>query len=433
MVVSARTAAARALEHVFAGRALDDALALVVDQVETRERALLFELAYGVCRWSQQLEALLDRLLKKRLKASKRSVEQIMRVGLYQLFHTRIPAHAAIDESVKATRQCGQDWAAGLVNAVLRRAQRDQHELLAAVMALPDVSCGLPHWLRTKLAHQWSTEQLQAICGALLERPPLTLRVNLTRTSLADYAKRLEQADIANYDLPNHPAALVLETAVGVDALPGFAAGDCSVQDAGAQLAAVLLAPSAGDKVLDACAAPGGKSTHLLEFAPSCHLTAVDSDAGRLQRVTENLTRLGLHATTLVADLRTPQQQLQPQSFDRILLDAPCSATGVIRRHPDIRLLRRATDIASLEQLQARILAHCWQLLRPGGRLLYVTCSILAEENWLQMANFIAQHADARELPVTHPDALGCEHGMQVLPGTASMDGFYFALVEKLA
>ncbi len=430
MKQSARSVAARVIQDVANGRALDSALDERSSDVSDNERALVAEIAYGVCRWHLQLDAMLDQLLDKRLKSSKQLVEQLLKVGLYQLFHMRIPAHAAVDETVKASVQLKQKWATGLVNAILRRAQREQQEILGKLNADPVIASGLPKWLYNSLS-EYYPEQLQAIGTALLQRPPMTLRINSRLTTVSDYAESLARAGMTCKPVADVPQALVLDQPVTVDLLPGFDKGMVSVQDAGAQLAALFLDPQPGDRVLDACAAPGGKSCHLLELQPECILTAVDVDQKRLQLIHDNLQRLGLEADVLQLDMSEPGNQLAHAGFDRILLDVPCSATGVMRRHPDIRLLRRESDIAPLVMLQARILRHAWSLLRPGGRLLYATCSLLAGENWQQVSAFIDDTPDAGMVQLSHPTGIECSHGMQILPGSSTMDGFYYALMEK--
>ncbi|OOZ23367.1 16S rRNA (cytosine(967)-C(5))-methyltransferase RsmB [Solemya velum gill symbiont] len=430
MKQGARSVAARVIQDVANGRALDSALDDRSSDVSDNERALVAEMAYGVCRWNLQLDAMLDQLLDKRLKSSKQLVEQLLKVGLYQLFHMRIPAHAAVDETVKASVQLKQKWATRLVNAILRRAQREQQELLQKLEADSVIASGLPEWLYGSLSEQYP-EQVQEIGTALLQRPPMTLRINSRLTTVTDYAESLVRAGMTSRPVEHVPQALVLDQPVSVDKLPGFDKGLVSVQDAGAQLAALFLEPQPGDTVLDACAAPGGKSCHLLELQPECSLTAVDVEQKRLQLIHDNLQRLGLEADVLQLDMSEPGDQLSDAGFDRILLDVPCSATGVMRRHPDIRLLRRKSDIAPLIMLQANILRHAWSLLRPGGRLLYATCSLLPGENWQQVSAFIDDTPDAAMVQLSHPAGIECSHGIQILPGSSGMDGFYYALMEK--
>lgn len=426
-----RAAAARAVAGVLSGRSLDDSLAPELAAVAIVDRPLLRELVSGACRWFQQLEVLANRLLQRPLKARERELQALLVIGIYQLQHTRIPAHAAVAESVAATRRLDKGWASGLVNAVLRRFQREGAALLQQLAAeSPVVRYALPDWLLQRLQAAWP-EDWERIALALLERPPMTLRVNLARIDRAALQESMRAAAIESEPLAGLPSALLLSQPVDVEKLPGFSAGLVSVQDAGAQLAAEYLRPADGERILDACAAPGGKTGHLLELAPRASLTALDVDAGRLLRVEQNLARLGLQARLLAGDAGRPGPEWGDAPFDAILADVPCSATGVIRRHPDIKLLRRAADIPALVARQAAILDALWGRLRPGGRLLYVTCSILPEENEQQVAAFLARTPDAgvESLPALLPAVTGL--GLQLLPGATVADGFYYALLRK--
>jgi 16S rRNA (cytosine967-C5)-methyltransferase len=309
------------------------------------------------------------------------------------------------------------------VNAVLRRA--------AQTPAPPvDHPRSHPPWLRARLEAAYP-QDWQAIAAANDARAPLTLRVNLRRITRAAYAAKLAQAGLTTGAQPAIDSALTLDQPVPVEALPGFSHGEVSVQDAAAQLAAILLDARAGTRVLDACAAPGGKAAHVLERAPEARLVALDVDAERLRRVRENFTRLELHGEIVAGDAANPAGWWDGEPFDRILLDAPCSGTGVIRRHPDIRLHRRAADIDRLVRHQARLLDALWPLLAPGGKLLYVTCSILPEENGQQAAAFIARTPTACGTPLAHPALARHARfdgvGHQILPGAGDMDGFYYA------
>jgi 16S rRNA (cytosine967-C5)-methyltransferase len=335
--------------------------------------------------------------------------------------------------AVDAARDLGQPRAAGLVNAVLRRFLRERAECFAPVDARATGRNAHPEWLVRALARAWAA-QCEAVQRAGNAHPPLTLRVDGTRSSVAQQLAALAAAGIEATAVADVPTALTLAQPVPVERLPGFAEGVVSVQDASAQLAAHLLAPRAGERVLDACAAPGGKSGALLELAGGpLELTALDIDAARLARVQDNLTRLGRSARLVVADLAAPPDWAAGQ-FDAILIDAPCSGTGVIRRHPDIKLLRRANDIAPMAARQLALLRAAWALLRPGGRLLYCTCSILREENAAVVQAFLAGEPAARELPLPAPwpEAAGlhpAQPGWQRLPGEGGGDGFYYALL----
>lgn len=398
------------------------------------------ELAYGSLRWRFRLEAQLRRLLKQPLKPKDQDIAALLLVGLYQLAYTHIPAHAAVHTTVEAVRITGKRWAVPLANAVLRNYQRQRERLDAAVQARADEQYAHPAWLVQRLRADWP-QDWETILAADNARPPLMLRVNRCRCSVAEYRAQLQQAGLAHHALRYAPAGVCLEQPVGVERLPGFADGWVSVQDAAAQLAAPLLDARVGMRVLDACAAPGGKTAHILEHAPAiAELVAVDIDAERTRRIEDTLRRLDLAATVRVGDAAQPETWWDGRPFDRILLDAPCSATGVIRRHPDIKSLRRADDIDRLAATQAHLLDALWPLLAPGGMLLYATCSVLRQENEQQIAAFLQRQTQAYEqgLNVEWGRAVG--HGRQILPGAAAtdsdnsdmgMDGFYFAALRK--
>ena len=428
--LDSRTAGAMVIQQVLQGRNLESALQSVADRLPEKERALTAEISYGVCRWYFQLDALLELLLDKPIKSSQRVIHALMLVGLYQLLHTRIPAHAAVSETVAATRKLRKGWAKSLTNAVLRRFLREQQSLLQELNANDAATLAMPQWLLQRLQQAWPAEW-RHIAESYLQRPPMTLRVNCSRTSVETAVSELAAAGVAAHPFEEIDSALMLEKAAAVESLPGFSAGYLSVQDAGAQFAAQLLDAQPGDEVLDACAAPGGKTTHILERQPDASVTAMDVDAGRLQRVEENLQRLGQQARLIAGDVSLQQGKWRDRSYERILLDVPCSATGVIRRHPDIKLLRQAGDVDSLAERQQLILESVWPLLKSGGVLLYVTCSLLPEENQQQVEAFLSRHDDAREQAIAL--AVGRKHsiGWQILPGESHMDGFYYALLGK--
>ncbi|PKM42719.1 MAG: 16S rRNA (cytosine(967)-C(5))-methyltransferase [Gammaproteobacteria bacterium HGW-Gammaproteobacteria-1] len=427
----ARSAAARVITLVLEeGRSLAAALPPALAALPPAERGLAQELCYGTLRWAPRLEALADKLLDKPLRARDRDVHALLLTGLYQLLYLNVPVHAAVSLTVDATARLGKDWARGLLNGVLRRLQREQEELLAAVDAGETAALAHPAWLLARLQQDWP-EHWRDIAAANNARPPMTLRVNRLRGSREQYLERLQQAGLPAAAPPHAPDALTLETPVAVERLPGFADGDVSVQDAAAQLAAGLLQLAPGQRVLDACAAPGGKTGHILEACPEVELLALDSDAERLARVQENLTRLGLTAELCAGDAGDPAAWWDGRPYDRILLDAPCSGSGVIRRHPDIKSLRRAEDIAALNLQQGRLLRALWPLLAPGGILVYATCSILTAENAGQVTAFLRNEAQARELPISAAWGLAAAAGRQILPGENGMDGFYYAALGK--
>ncbi len=426
-------AAARAVAHIaFGGHSAEDALAAFEQHAE---RSAIRAIALGTVRWHLRLMPALETLLA-RPQGLGPQVLALLSAGAHQITYSRNPAHYTVDAAVDAARILKQERAAGLVNAVLRRFAREKDTLFARVDRDIAARTAHPRWLVERLASAWP-EHLEAMLEANNAHPPMVLRVDTTRGSVADYLAELAVAQIPGRPVTWAPAAVVVEQPVPVSALPGFGEGRVSVQDSGAQLAAPLLTCEPGMRVLDACAAPGGKSGHLLELTPALgELVAVDIEARRIARVKENLDRQRRSATLKVADVRRPEAFWDGRPFERILLDAPCSSTGVIRRHPDIKLLRRATDIPALAATQLEILSACFRMLAPGGRLLYSTCSVLPEENEVVLADFLRAARRARVLPVSLaaevPGALTRSIGVQLLPGTpAGTDGFHYACVEK--
>lgn len=426
-----RNSAAQILARVIGdGQSLTQALQAGLPMIaDAKDRAFVQAACYGVLRYYQQLDFLAGRLLSKPLKAKDADIRALLLLGLYQLRHMRVKPHAAVSETVAACKH--KPWAKALVNAVLRQYLRDADQLQQACSADPEAGRNHPAWLIARLEQCW-LQQAAAILAANDQPPPLVLRVNLLRGGRDDYLELLADQGIAATAVAECPAGLMLEQPLGVELLPGFAAGRASVQDAAAQLAAELMDLRPGHNVLDLCAAPGGKTAAILESQPGlATLLAVDVDAGRLARVRENLDRLGLAAELLVADASAAADWAQARRFDRILLDAPCSGLGVIRRHPDIKLLRRDSDIAALQDLQRRILDNAWTLLSPGGLLLYATCSVLKQENEEQVAAFLGRHADAGECPIAADWGEARPHGRQILTGDRRMDGFYYARLVK--
>lgn len=427
MTVNIRALAAKCTYAVIdQGRSLADELPKIQAKAEGKDKALLQELCYGILRYLPELEYQVQQLMDKPLTGKQRVCHFLILVGLYQLKHTRIPDHAAVSETVAATSILRNKHLKGLINGVLRNSQRMKSE---PNENLPDsIKYNHPGWFIKKLQAAYPT-QWQAILLANQEKPPMWLRVNNRQSSSAEYLTLLDAAQIPHDRLDSLSGAIALSQPVDVNSLPGFEQGMVSIQDGAAQQAARLLDCQPNDRVLDCCAAPGGKTCHILETSPDiAAMTAIDIDDSRLDRVRENLTRLQLNATVIAADVAQPELWWDQQQFDRILLDAPCSGTGVIRRHPDIKWLRKTTDITKLTQLQQQILDNIWPLLKPGGTLLYATCSILPEENGLQTEHFLARHSDAELLPIT---AGAQAIGWQILPNEQSMDGFYYAKLTK--
>jgi 16S rRNA (cytosine967-C5)-methyltransferase len=428
-----RAAAALAVQEVLGpGRALDEALEQRLAGLEDpRDRGLVQEITYGVLRFLPRLRLLAGRLLQRPMKRKDLDLECLLLAGLYQLLYLRVPAHAAVSETVAATRLLDKSWAAGLLNGVLRGFERRREELLAALESNPAARWCFPGWLLERLQRAWP-DDWETLVEQCNRRPPMALRVNAARTSRGEYAGRLAAAGLAARPLAHAPQGLVLDRPVDVQALPGFGDGDVSVQDGAAQLAAPLLQPQAGQRILDACAAPGGKTAHILELAPDAEITAVDVSPQRLEPLRANLSRLGLQARVVAGDVTDPAAGPWAEGeYQRILLDVPCSATGVIRRHPDIKWLRRAVDVHRLVGVQGRILDALWPRLAPGGILVYATCSLLPEENHQQMEAFFRRTGDARELPIEARWGRPCSYGRQLLTGDDDMDGFYYARLTK--
>jgi 16S rRNA (cytosine967-C5)-methyltransferase len=494
-----QTIAARVLCGVIeGGKFLDTALELVA--APPASRALVQEMCYGTAREWHRLGAIAGQLLHKPLKDE--TVRALLHLGLYQLRAMRAPAHAVVAETVEAAAHLRKPWAKGLINACLRGYLRDARRAEAAIAHDIEARHSHPRWLIERLQaaypHRW-----EAILAANNERPPMALRVNARKTTRADYLARLAAEGIAAHEAPGTEHGVVLATPLPVERLPGFAEGEVSVQDAAAQLAVPLLDVPRGARVLDACAAPGGKTGHLLERHPEAEVVAVEIDPQRKRRIEDNLARLGLAAraaeqgpreagatgespqgrrqheamvrhdlaeaaaraaeqgpreagatgespqgrrqdTTMVrhdlaeaaarvllADATRPQDWWDGRPFERILLDPPCSASGVIRRHPDIKLRRQPRELALLADTQQRLLAALWPLLAPGGKLLYVTCSVLPEENERTVEAFLADHRDAAEAPLALAAGVARAHGRQILPGDDGMDGFYYAALRK--
>jgi len=403
---------------------------VAADCVDPRDAALVKELCYGTLRWQPRLEAWLARLVERPLKPADIDVKFVLLLGLYQLAYMRVPAHAAVQQTVEACRALDKSWASGLVNAVLRRFQREQAAIEAAVADDEQARYAHPKWFIEELKRDWPGHW-QAMLTAGNERPPFTLRVNRRVQSRADYLAKLAAAGIAARACVHSEDGITLDAAMDVVALPGFVEGACSVQDEGAQLAASLLDAADGMRVLDACAAPGGKTCHLLERHDLKLLTAVELEAKRAQRIRENLKRLKLDATLKVADAADTRSWWDGEPYQRILLDAPCSASGVVRRHPDVKLRRTPGEVAVAAGLQAKLLAALWPLLAPRGKLLYVTCSVFQRENAVQVTDFLAGHPDAAATHLQGDWGVVAGPGRQVLTGEGGMDGFYYACLEK--
>lgn len=421
--VAVRALAASVLDAVaHDGRSLKAELDAALSRLEDpRDRALLEAICFGALRERARYDAALRQWMQKAPGARDGLLRTLLWTGFVQIDVLGLPAHAALSATVDAARELKRPHQAGLVNALLRRAQREG-------VPAADPALAWPQWLRTRIEQDWPAHAA-AIFEASARPAPLWLRINRSRSSAAVYLERLqrERPELQATLSPLLPDAVRVDTPVAVTTLPGFAEGVIAVQDGAAQCVADALAPETGARVLDACAAPGGKAAHVLERDPTLDLLALDIDARRLRRVRENLERAGVQAHLHAADAAAPATWWDGRAFDAILLDAPCSATGVVRRQPDILLHRRAEDLDALVATQARLLDACWPMLRPGGVLLYATCSVLKAENELQITNLLARTPQLRLDPL--PETLGhARDGMrQRFPGEHEMDGFFYA------
>jgi 16S rRNA (cytosine967-C5)-methyltransferase len=423
-----RGVAAEILLAVVEGKSLSDVFPQGAEYVADSDRALLRELCYGTLRFYHRLAALVNPLLEKPLKNDDRDLHLLLLIGAYQLAYLRVADHVAVSMTVDAVDALDKSWARNFVNAVLRNFQR-QHEELALKLK-PSEQVSHTPWLFRNINAAWP-EQAANIFAANNHQAPMTLRANRQHLSREDYLQQLRDAEIDATICAQSSDGITLTKAMNVQQLPGFGEGDVSVQDEAAQLASLLLNPQAGERILDACCAPGGKTCHLLEIAGNCDLMAIDNQAERLVRVEENLNRLQLGAAIVAADAGDTAQWWDGEQFDAILLDAPCSGSGVIRRHPDIKLLRRETDLAQFASEQRRLLDALWLTLKSGGRLLYATCSILPIENEQVVAGFVADNADASSSKIDLIGGIPQAHGYQMLPTINGNDGFFYALLLK--
>jgi 16S rRNA (cytosine967-C5)-methyltransferase len=426
-----RALAARALADIaLGGASAREVLQHAAPQLpDPRDRALLHALVQAGARWWMRFDPALDALLDKPLRRKQPAIHALLVLGLVQLEILELPAYAAVAATVQAARALRQPRLAGLVNAVLRRWQREADTLRAHLDAQPVTRWAQPAWLIDAITRDWP-EQAETVLATANRQAPLTLRTNRRRRTREALLQALQAATIEAHAHPDLVDAVVLESGADVTRLPGFSDGHFAVQDGAAQLAADVLDLADGQRVLDACAAPGGKACHALERA-DIELTAVERDAARIPRIDDNLRRLGLDAHVVQADAAVPSAWWGGMPFQRILIDAPCSATGVLRRRPDVRLHRRPADIDALQVIQRQLLDALWPLLAPGGRLVYVTCSLLRAENEAVITPFLEAHADARSVPLQLPMGQRAGPGWQVLPGDADLDGMYYAALQK--
>ena len=430
-MISVRAAAAQVLAQIIQSKgSLSSLLPAIQPQVAEKDRPLLQELCFGTCRYQPQLSAYVECLVDKPLRAKDSDIQALLLLGLYQLLHTRIPDHAALGETVEVTRFLKKPWATNLVNGVLRKFQRDKaklDKLLAQNLAFQN---NHPAWLEGMLRKNWP-DQLDQIIAANNSHPPFSLRINTRKISRSDYLALLEELEIEAAETPFSPYGITLAQACDPRKLPLFNEGVISVQDEAAQLSADLLQLAPNLRVLDACCAPGGKTGHMLEVEPSLQVTALDADERRLLRVRENLHRLGVTANVLCGDGTQTADWWDGEQFDRILLDAPCSATGIIRRHPDIKVLRTADEIEKLVELQTQLLKSLWSVLKPGGLLVYATCSVMPRENAQVVTAFLKRQPQATAEVLDVVWGIKQAVGRQLLPSATGHDGFYYAVMRK--
>ncbi len=401
---------------------------------DPRDRAQARHLAYGVTRWLTALDWLAHKLLQKPLRQRDQDIHRLILLGLFELWKGGSSPHAAINETTESARKLGKTWAVAVINAVLRRFQREQEAWLKKLDSQEE-RFAHPDWLLRQLKADWPDDWME-IMKANNHAAPLWLRLNQNH-AMSGTIVALGKEGFSVDRHPLIPGAVKIFPAAAVNALPGFSQGLFSVQDPAAQLAADLLEVSDNLRILDACAAPGGKTCHILECAPGAALTALDRSTERLALIAENIKRLGLgdcrNVKLLAADAAKPDTWWDGLPFDRILLDAPCSATGVIRRHPEIKWLRSSQQVRNAINMQSCLLDRLWPLLKPGGILLYATCSVLKDENSRQIRQFVERQTDAKPIDLAAKWGRELEFGRQILPGDQEMDGFYYAVLHKHA
>lgn len=409
------------------GRALAPALRRFRDP---RDRALVQAISYGVVRLYPRLDCVIEQLLDRPIRSRDLVVKSLLMAGIYQIGSMNVPDHAAVAETVAAAGRVGRPRASGLVNAVLRRYLRERSEVDARALENSEGRWAHPRWLIERLAEQWP-DRWESILETNNTAPPMWLRVNRLQIDRHTYLENSAPEGATGGAAA--PESVLLARPMDVEDVPGFDQGLVSVQDAGAQLAAHLLGARPGERILDACAAPGGKAAHILELCPQTELDALELDGNRRELMHATFDRLGLGPRVIAGDAAQPQAWWDGKPYHRILVDAPCTASGVIRRHPDIKLLRRESDVAQLAGVQGEILEAAWSVLRPGGRLLYATCSVWREENERQVSAFLQRHEDAAadSLEATVVPGVPAGAGRQILPGDAGMDGFYYACLTK--
>ena len=427
----ARTNAALILnEVVVQQRSLNTALAQYLPHVDEKDRGFCQQLCYSSLRHYPTLQFIVHQLIKKPFKAKDKDIEQLLILGILQLRFLNTPDHAAISETVDASKKLKKVWAGGLLNACLRNYVRHQEQIEQKLLANDPANYGHPSWLLSQYQQDWP-ESWQDIANANNKQPPMMLRVNQQKVSREAYLQQLQSEQIAASIIEATDQGVLLDQPCDVYKLPGFEEGWVSVQDGSAQLATTILNITPGQRVLDACAAPGGKTCHILETSPENDVTAIDISSDRLLQIQQNTDRLGLHATLVAADAADTNHWWNGQAFDRILIDAPCTGSGVIRRHPDIKLLRHPEDIDTLASKQQALLDNLWPLLKADGLMVYTTCSAFKKENEQQIEAFLQRHPDAEEVKLSSTPATARPFGYQRLPGDDVMDGFYYACLRR--
>lgn len=427
-----RLTAAKLLASIFRQQgSLSSLLPNASEQIDVRDRPLLQEICYGVCRWQPRLECYLDQLMQKPLRAKDSDIRALLLMGLYQIVYLRVPDHAALNATVETAQKLKKPWAKKLINGVLRGFIRQRDQLDERLQSKACFETAHPQWLIDEFRSAWP-EYFQQIIEQNNCPPPFTLRVNQQQFSRDEYLAILQDQNISATATPFSTAGITLDQPMAVNQLPQFETGAVSVQDESPQLCADLLACEHGHRVLDACSAPGGKTAHLLERYPQIKLQAIDLSEQRLQRTHENLSRLNLEADLSQGDACDPSSWWNSEQFDRILVDAPCSATGIIRRQPDIKILRTPESIAKLVGIQKSMLNALWPLLKSGGEMLYATCSILPAENVEQVSQFLSAHDDVKPVPIDERWGIEQTVGRQCLPKHQGHDGFYFARLRKV-
>lgn len=412
---------------------LNTLLPTYIAQIPEQDHGLLQELCSGTLRHLPALQVIVEYQLSKPLKKKDDDILALLLSGLYQIREMRTPPHAAVNESVATSVALKKNWAKGLINSVLRKYLRERDAIDRLCEKDDRFHSMHPQWLEQMLIAHWG-DRAPSIMAGNNGRPPMVLRVNQQQVSRHDYLAILAERQLVAEAAPYSEQGIYLQTPCNVEDLPSFAEGAVSVQDEAAQLCANVLDLTDGQRVLDSCCAPGGKTCHMLEHQPGlAEVVALDEDPKRLVRVEQNLLRLQLSATLKAADARQVNDWWDGKPFDRILLDAPCSATGVIRRHPDIKVLRRPEDIAKLAATQLELLEALWSTLKTGGKLLYATCSILVEENDRVIEKFVDTHSEAVALKIDAPWGIATTFGRQLFPTAAGHDGFYYALLTKQA